>query len=59
MPADFVNPKELPEGTTIVDKLIEMTDGGCDFTFDATGNVSVLTSTLRLAIDNSALCRSK
>ncbi len=38
--ADFVNPKDLPEGTSIVDKLVEMTDGGCDFTFDATGNVS-------------------
>ncbi len=38
--ADFVNPKDLREGTTIVDKLVEMTDGGCDFTFDATGNVS-------------------
>ncbi|GHJ83883.1 hypothetical protein NliqN6_5547 [Naganishia liquefaciens] len=43
---DFVNPKELPEGQTIVEKLIEMTDGGCDFTFDATGNVQVMRQAL-------------
>lgn len=43
---DFVNPAELPEGTTIVDKLIEMTDGGCDFTFDCTGNVNVMRNAL-------------
>jgi len=30
---DFVNPaKDLKEGQTIVDKLVEMTDGGCDHT---------------------------
>jgi S-(hydroxymethyl)glutathione dehydrogenase/alcohol dehydrogenase len=44
--ADFINPKELPEGQSIVDKLIEMTDGGCDFTFDATGNVQVMRQAL-------------
>ncbi|KAG7663779.1 FDH1 [[Candida] subhashii] len=43
---DFVNPTELPEGVTIVDKLIEMTDGGCDFTFDCTGNVQVMRNAL-------------
>ncbi|KAK6461293.1 glutathione-dependent formaldehyde dehydrogenase [Scheffersomyces coipomensis] len=43
---DFVNPSTLPEGTTIVDKLIEMTDGGCDFTFDCTGNVNVMRNAL-------------
>lgn len=43
---DFINPSKLPEGTTIVDKLIEMTDGGCDFTFDCTGNVGVMRSAL-------------
>ncbi|EER30437.1 S-(hydroxymethyl)glutathione dehydrogenase [Candida tropicalis MYA-3404] len=42
----FVNPLELPEGVTIVDKLIEMTDGGCDFTFDCTGNVDVMRNAL-------------
>ncbi|KAM9903623.1 hypothetical protein OXX69_007871, partial [Metschnikowia pulcherrima] len=41
-----VNPKELPEGTTIVQKLIEMTDGGCDFTFDCTGIVEIMRQAL-------------
>ncbi|OAA59105.1 formaldehyde dehydrogenase [Niveomyces insectorum RCEF 264] len=43
---DFVNPAALPEGTTIVDRLIEMTDGGCDYTFDCTGNVQVMRAAL-------------
>jgi len=43
---DFVNPTELPEGQSITEKLIEMTDGGCDYTFDATGNVSVMRTAL-------------
>ncbi|KAK3378082.1 chaperonin 10-like protein [Podospora didyma] len=43
---DFVNPTKLPEGQTIVDKLIEMTDGGCDYTFDCTGNVGVMRAAL-------------
>jgi len=37
---DFINPRKLPEGKRIQDHLIELTDGGLDFTFDATGNVS-------------------
>jgi Zn-dependent alcohol dehydrogenase len=36
---DFLNPKELPEGKRIQDYLVEITDGGLDYTFDATGNV--------------------
>jgi len=43
---DFVNPSQLPQGTSILEKLIEMTDGGCDFTFDCTGNVHVMRSAL-------------
>ena len=43
---DFVNPTELPKGTTIVQKLTEMTDGGCDYTFDCTGNVNVMRDAL-------------
>jgi len=43
---DFVNPSELPKGQTIVEKLIEMTDGGCDYTFDCTGNVGVMRAAL-------------
>ncbi len=40
--ADFVNPKDLPEGKNIVEYLIGETDGGLDFTFDATGVVSLV-----------------
>ncbi|KAH3686698.1 hypothetical protein WICPIJ_002342 [Wickerhamomyces pijperi] len=43
---DFVNPTKLPEGKTIVEHLIEMTDGGLDFTFDCTGNVTVMRQAL-------------
>ena len=42
---DFVNPKKLGE-MSIQEKLIEMTDGGCDYTFDATGNVGVMRAAL-------------
>jgi len=37
---DFINPRQLPDGKRIQDHLVELTDGGLDFTFDATGNVS-------------------
>ena len=37
---DFVNPTKLPEGKRIQDYLVEITNGGLDYTFDATGNVS-------------------
>lgn len=44
---DFVNPsKDLKEGENIQTRLIEMTDGGCDYTFDCTGNVHVMRSAL-------------
>jgi len=46
---DFVNPKELPEGTTVQNYLIEKTDGGLDFTFDCTGNVHVMRQALESA----------
>ncbi|RCK59059.1 S-(hydroxymethyl)glutathione dehydrogenase [Candida viswanathii] len=42
----FVNPLESPKGVIIDDKLIEMADGGCDFTFDCIGNVDVMRNTL-------------
>lgn len=42
---DFVNPTEL-SNQTIQEKLIEMTDGGCDYTFDCTGNVQVMRAAL-------------
>lgn len=43
---DFVDPSRLPEGTSVADRLIEMTDGGCDYTFDCTGNVSAMRAAL-------------
>lgn len=44
---DFINPKEdLAKGQTIVEKLIEMTDGGLDFTFDCTGNTKIMRDAL-------------
>ncbi|KAI6035500.1 class III ADH enzyme [Pisolithus orientalis] len=43
---DFVNPMTLPGGKRIQDYLIEITDGGLDFTFDATGNVKVMRAAL-------------
>lgn len=36
---DFINPTCLKEGQKIQDYLIEITDGGLDYTFDCTGNV--------------------
>lgn len=42
---DFLNPTKLG-GKSIQEKLIEMTDGGCDYTFDCTGNVGVMRAAL-------------
>lgn len=39
-----MNPKDLPDGKGIVDYLVGETDGGLDFTFDATGNVCLICS---------------
>ncbi|KAK0453155.1 chaperonin 10-like protein [Armillaria borealis] len=43
---DFINPLKLPEGARIQDYLVEITDGGLDYTFDCTGNVHVMRSAL-------------
>ncbi|KAF7616982.1 formate dehydrogenase (NAD+) [Aspergillus flavus] len=40
----FLNPARLRK--TVQDELIDMTDGGCDYTFDCTGNVSVMRAAL-------------
>lgn len=42
---DFVNPTKLVN-RTIQEHLVEMTDGGCDYTFDCTGNVGVMRAAL-------------
>ncbi|KAF8076083.1 glutathione-dependent formaldehyde dehydrogenase [Lyophyllum atratum] len=43
---EFVNPMQLPEGKKIQDYLVEITDGGLDYTFDCTGNVHVMRAAL-------------
>ena len=40
------DPKELPAGTNIVNHLVELTKGGADYTFDCTGNVTVMRQAL-------------
>ncbi len=42
---DFVNPKNLG-GKDIVGHLVELTKGGADYTFDCTGNVTVMRQAL-------------
>ncbi|KAF9540253.1 S-(hydroxymethyl)glutathione dehydrogenase [Mortierella hygrophila] len=42
----FVNSKELPAGKTIQAHLVDITDGGLDYTFDCTGNVHVMRAAL-------------
>ncbi|KAL8751572.1 MAG: hypothetical protein Q9184_006028 [Pyrenodesmia sp. 2 TL-2023] len=42
---DFINPTKLG-GKSIQETLVEMTDGGCDYTFDCTGNVGVMRAAL-------------
>jgi S-(hydroxymethyl)glutathione dehydrogenase/alcohol dehydrogenase len=41
---EFVNPTKL--GRPVQDHLIEITDGGLDYTFDCTGNVGVMRAAL-------------
>jgi S-(hydroxymethyl)glutathione dehydrogenase/alcohol dehydrogenase len=53
--ADFVNPKDLPEGKSIVEYLVEETDGGLDYTYDATGVVCLLLSSFLLSPPPSLL----
>jgi len=43
---DLVNPKDLPEGTTVQAHIVSMTEWGVDYSFDCTGNVQVMRSAL-------------
>ncbi|CAK9783896.1 putative formaldehyde dehydrogenase [Cutaneotrichosporon oleaginosum] len=52
---DFVNPTQLGD-QSVVDKLIEMTDGGLDFTFDCTGNVQVMRQALECCHKGWGVC---
>lgn len=51
---DFVNPAKLPEGTKIQDYLVELTEGGLDYTFDCTGNVRRFTFHIALSTKYSS-----
>ena len=42
---DFVNPKDYP-GTPIQQVIVDLTDGGVDFSFECIGNVNVMRSAL-------------
>jgi len=46
---EFVNPARLPEGRTVQQHLVELTDGGVDYSFDATGNTDVMRAALESA----------
>lgn len=44
---DFVNPREIEDD--IVDRIVEMTDGGVDYSFECIGNVEVMRQALECA----------
>ncbi|TPW35315.1 S-(hydroxymethyl)glutathione dehydrogenase/class III alcohol dehydrogenase [Oecophyllibacter saccharovorans] len=46
---DFLNPAALPEGEDVVSKIIEMTGGGADYTFECIGNVTLMRQALESA----------
>jgi len=46
----FINSKQLPQGKTIQQHLVEITDGGLDYTFDCTGNVNVMRAALEVSL---------
>ncbi|KAF8631137.1 hypothetical protein AX15_002483 [Amanita polypyramis BW_CC] len=43
---EFINSNALPQGRRIQDYLVEITDGGLDYTFDCTGNVHAMRTAL-------------
>ncbi|KAI3635228.1 hypothetical protein MIR68_006794 [Amoeboaphelidium protococcarum] len=43
---EFVNPAKIEEGKTLQQVLVEMTNGGCDYTFECIGNVKVMRAAL-------------
>jgi len=43
---DTINPKDLPEGTTVTSRIVELTEFGADYTFECTGNTAVMRSAL-------------
>jgi S-(hydroxymethyl)glutathione dehydrogenase/alcohol dehydrogenase len=53
---DFIDPSTLPKGKTIQEHLVEITDGGLDYTFDATGNVNVMRAALEACHKGWGVC---
>jgi S-(hydroxymethyl)glutathione dehydrogenase/alcohol dehydrogenase len=43
---EFINPTELPKDKTIQSHIVDITDGGVDFSFECIGNVNVMRSAL-------------
>ena len=44
---DFINPKELEAaGGNVVDRIVQLTDGGADYSFECIGNTSVMRQAL-------------
>ncbi|RKO99194.1 hypothetical protein CXG81DRAFT_14868 [Caulochytrium protostelioides] len=43
------NPKTVPEGKTLQQAIIEMTDGGVDYSFECVGNVQLMRTALECA----------
>lgn len=46
---DCVNSLQLPEGTSIQSHIVSLTGWGVDYSFDATGNVTVMRAALECA----------
>ncbi|GMM50726.1 bifunctional alcohol dehydrogenase/S-(hydroxymethyl)glutathione dehydrogenase [Starmerella bacillaris] len=46
---DFINPSKIDSNKSISEYLVELTDGGLDFTFDCTGNTKVMRQALESA----------
>jgi len=44
---DTINPNDLPKGKSVVDAIVELTDGGVDYSFECIGN----TNTMRAALE--------
>jgi Zn-dependent alcohol dehydrogenase len=53
---DFVNPKDYEK--PVQDVIVELTDGGVDFSFECIGNVNVMRSALNAAIKAGAKASS-
>lgn len=57
---DFINAKTVTKkqdgGDPMVAKLVEMTDGGLDYTFDCTGNVKVMRTALEACHKGWGVC---